>query len=125
MNLFESNDYPCHGNVCIDCGKKINGSDSFLRWHEMYFCNRSCVIAYLMDKARECTECKTIIRPDLLGNRTRRNGNGNGISYFCSIDCITHNNRNLINDLYTTIGDCDLNSGSFDNIWNDIFKNGE
>lgn len=91
----------------------------------MYFCNRTCVTVYLMDNARECTECKVRIRPDLLGNRARRTGSGKAISHFCSVDCITQYNLNSKCDFDDTAIGSFLDSGSFQDTWNDIFKNGE
>lgn len=109
----------------MDCGDKINLFGSFLRWHKMYFCNRSCAIVYLMDKGRECFECKSKIQTDLLGNRTRRIGDGNCISFFCSVDCITRYNLNLPNQFYDNDGFSSLDTEKFHDIWNNIFKNGE
>lgn len=109
----------------MDCGDGVNLIGSFLRWNKMYFCNSTCVTVFLMDKARECTECKTKIQLDLLGNRSRRTGDGNVISYFCSAFCITQYNRNLTNDFYDTDGCSTLDARTFDDIWNSIFKKGE
>lgn len=125
MDIPESSDSTREGIVCMDCGERLNPVGSFLRWHKMYFCNRTCVTVYLMDKARECAECKTKISLDLLGNRTRRIGNGSEIGFFCSSDCITHYNHNLTNDFDDTNGFSTLDSESFDDIWNKIFRNGE
>lgn len=119
-------DYPSgQGVVCMDCGDRISLIGPFLRWKKMYFCNKTCITVHFMDKARECTECKTKIQLDLLGNRSRRTGNGNVISYFCSVDCTTAYNRNLTNEFYDDDGGSTLDAESFQDIWNNIFKNGE
>lgn len=125
MNIGDTGASPCHGIECKECDDEINVVGSFLRWRKMHFCNRTCVTVYLMDNARECTECKVRIRPDLLGNRSHRTGNGTSISHFCSVDCITQYNHNSKCDFGDTAGWSSLDSGSFHDVWNDIFKNGE